>query len=190
MRGHRCYTGPGTGPAGAARVSIACAIACALASCSAPPARSSRSPDPGAERAREGRSEASFDPSLEETPAPAPWTTAFEGRSILLADQVTVEGPQGLIEHLYCDASAMHAKSERTLPEGYEQVVVAQPGSGERIRAQLDGLRIEAVRRLVVLERVTPCDVRVRAAGQVWWSDVDGKQERGETWERTGAIER
>jgi hypothetical protein len=122
--------------------------------------------------------------------APKPWTTAFDKTSVLLANDVRVEGPQGLLDHIYCVASERYVVSQRTLPEGYEQTMVARPGSEERVRASLDGLRIEAIRRLVVLERVEPCDVHVTALGEVWWRDVNGAEERGDTWERTGAIER
>src|SRR5688572_20622579 len=161
---------------------VTIALVVSLASCSAPPERSTHASDPNVV--------APVDAGQSDPPAPVPWTTEFEPRSILLAEQVTIEGPQGLIDHLYSDTSASHTVSARTLPEGYEQLVEARPDTGERIRAQLDGLRIEAIQRLLVFERVAPCDVRVRAAGDVWWKDVDGNEERGETWERIGVIER
>mgnify|MGYP001558119490 CR=1 FL=1 len=118
-----------------------------------------------------------------------PWTKAFEQRSVLLANQVRVEGPLGLLDHLYYDGSLTHVQHAETVPEGYLQTVSVRPGSNERIRAELDGLRLEVLEQLTLLERVAPGPVRVSAQGQVWWRDLDGKEERGETWERSGVIE-
>ncbi len=121
--------------------------------------------------------------------APKPWTSAFLASSVLLANDVRIEGPEGLLDHLYCGSSEKYVMNQRALPEGYEQTIQVRPGSGDRIRADLDGLRIEAFHQLVVMERVTPCDVRVTATGEAWWRNLDGSEERGDTWERTGAIE-
>jgi hypothetical protein len=157
--------------------SILAFLACA---CAAPAPDSTTRESPSAVQA--SATEPEGDPL-----APLPWTTAFEKSSVLLANDVRVEGPQGLLDHIYCAASDKYVVNQRTIPEGYEQTVEARPGAQERVRAALDGLRIEAIRRIVILERVEPCDVHVTALGDARTSGHRGT--RGNV-ERTGAIER
>ena len=125
-----------------------------------------------------------------EPEAPAPWTPQFDERSLLLAQEVIIEGPEGLLQHLHCDASTGAFQAE-TLAEGYRQVIELPPGSSGHIIAQLDGMQIRAEKRLIALEKVTPCDVVVTARGSVYWAvPGSGEEERGEEWTRTGVIER
>ena len=121
-----------------------------------------------------------------------PWTTRFRRRaSVLLANDVRVEGSQGLLDHIYCAASDKHVVNQRTDPRG----LASRPSKRARERRSACGpLSMACASKpsggSSSSKRVEPCDVHVTALGDAWWKDVNGTEERGETWERTGAIER
>jgi hypothetical protein len=130
-----------------------------------------------------------------EGPAPPligpPWTDAFLGRAVLVADQVRIEGPPGLLQHVATRPDPeLHERSERATPDGFlQEVRVTRPIVGSEIQAWLDGLEIVALRRITVLERPGPCPVRVLAEGDVLWREIDGPGERrGPRLELSGTI--
>lgn len=121
------------------------------------------------------------------------WTTEFLRRRLIVADQVHIEGPVGLREHLATRVDpALHARVEKTIPEGYLQRYTPREGTGAtEMGAFLDKLEIHAVRELVVLERPGPVNVRVRAAGDVYYVDIDaGEDQRVPALELVGHIQR
>ena len=110
--------------------------------------------------------------------APKPWTTRFMGRNVLFAEEVRIEGPAGLLDHVVTrpDTTA-HDVRVQTLPEGLLQSVrVKNNGQGE-IRGQLDQLVIVATRSLQVLERPGNVPVVVQARGDVLYKDLATGQE-------------
>lgn len=106
---------------------------------------------------------------------PRPWPTDFEASAVLVAEEVRVEGPPGLISHFALRVDPeFHDRSEETTPAGYLQTVVTKPGSPVEIRAYLDQLEIAAFARLTMLERPGDCDIVVRASGDVYFTRTKG----------------
>lgn len=167
-------------------------------SCTAPteghdPGRSALDPRPGPAVGQEGSEDRVGD--LVDPLAPPPWTDAFEGRAVLMAERVRVEGPAGLITHCVVEHDLQRFVHEtRTTTEGLVQRTLrrredleADPLRG--IRAQLDGLRIEALFGIEVLERPGPVDVVLEARGDVWWRDpATGEERRGEQLRLVGSA--
>jgi len=102
---------------------------------------------------------------------PKPWTKRFLEAGVLVADEIRIEGPAPLIEHVVTrPETGLHVVDVKTIPAGFQQTItVSTPGA--EIRAQIDQLAISAMRRLVILERPGPVDVLVIAAGDVFWTD-------------------
>ena len=112
-------------------------------------------------------------------PPPPPWTNAFAVDAVLVAEEVHIEGPQNLLEHVATRQDPATVNETRTTTQGLEQVIALRPGVDRaEIRAQLDGLKIVALRRLVVLQRPGSVPVRVRAVGSAFWSKADGSEQR------------
>ena len=128
------------------------------------------------------------DPTLaaEQRLAPPPWTDAFERPAVLVAEEVRVEGPVGLLHHLATVSDPEEfERTEKTVPEGFLQEVAVKPDTpGAEIRAQLDGLAIVAFRRLTALERPGEVDVVVVARGEAYWAGG----EKGSEVEKRGDI--
>ena len=121
------------------------------------------------------------------------WTTEFLRRRLIVADQVRIEGPIGLRDHLATRVDpAVHARVEKTVPEGYLQSYTPREGAlASEMGAYLDKLEIHAVKQLVVLERPGPVNVRVRASGDVYYVDIDaGEDQRVPALELVGHIHR
>lgn len=115
---------------------------------------------------------------LEPTAAPLrQWTEAFQHEAVLVANEIVIEGPYDLIDHVVLrqdeEASAYTTK---TIPEGLWQELVARPEMGVEVRAQLDAWSLAAVKRITVLQRPGDVPVTVRALGRAYWSD--GSAER------------
>ncbi|SRR5260221_14083625 len=123
--------------------------------------------------------------------AAAPWTDAFSVSTALLAAEVRIEGPPGLISHVasVSDPEELDRK-EKTTPEGFLQVISVKPEArGARITAQLDRLAIVALERLTILERPGATTVVVTAKGDVYWENPKtGEVKRGDTLRFDGKI--
>src|SRR5262245_8049875 len=76
-----------------------------------------------------------------------PWTDAFQKSAVLLANDVRVEGPQGLIAHVATVSNSEQLERvEKATPDGFLQVVRPKQGiHGVEIKAQLDRLTIVAL---------------------------------------------
>ncbi len=122
-----------------------------------------------------------------------PWTDAFTKPAVLIAADVRIEGPKGLMDHIatVSDPEELE-RTEKTVPEGFLQEVSVKPAAaGAEIKAQLDRLAIVATRRLVILERPGLVDVIVVAQGDVYWaSQGSGEEKRGESLRFVGTIAR
>ncbi|HPF14700.1 MAG: hypothetical protein H6830_01540 [Planctomycetes bacterium] len=144
-----------------------------------PRAEAPRDPEPGA--AQEANSPRPLDPELE------PWTDAFSKKCVLLARDIVVEGPPGMLVHsaLTSDATRYVVKN-KTTERGFEQLAVARPDVGREVRCQLDQWVLAAENSVLVIERPGPCPVRVIATGAAVWRDMDGNEQRDETLEFLG----
>ena len=113
-------------------------------------------------------------------PPPEPWPGTFRRAALLVADQVAIEGPVGLLDHVALgqDDTRLDYAVE-TLPEGFRQVLTKKPGVDYvEIRAGLDAWEITALEQVLVIERpgaVGDVPVRVVAAGGVWWRSLDAR---------------
>jgi hypothetical protein len=123
-----------------------------------------------------------------------PWTKDFQQPAVLIARDVRIEGPRGLLQHVatMSDPSELERR-EQARPEGFLQEIVVRPESqqlGAEIRAQLDQLSIVATQRLSVLERPGPVDVLVIATGEAYWARGKEPEKRGEILRFEGKIAR
>jgi hypothetical protein len=137
-------------------------------------------PDPSAPRPTDGT-------------VSAPWTSEFNKPAMLVADDIQVEGPRGLLEHIAVRViPENHDQVQKTIPAGFLQQVTVKAGATDgEIKAQLDNLSIVATRRLSVLERPGNVDVVVQARGEAFWKDLGTKQEkRSEAMRFQGTIPR
>ena len=109
-----------------------------------------------------------------------PWTEAFRRPCILVADEIYLEGPEDLLSHVAIVQDPANVDYVmKTTEEGIRQVLTAKPDRARiDVRAQLDGWQLVALKRLVVLQRVREVPVLLRADGEVWWSVVNGGEER------------
>jgi hypothetical protein len=125
-------------------------------------------------------------------PVAGPWTEAFLKAAVLFADDVSIEGPQGMIKHAGLRIEPeIHDSSTLTTKDGLLQEVRLKPGSEGEVRAILDHWEVVAFRRITILERVGPCDVKVLARGGARFVDLETKQEsNGDTLQFEGKIPR
>jgi len=102
-----------------------------------------------------------------------------------------IEGPEGLIDHSATRAEPeFHARTERTLPEGYLQEVRVKAPNAPEIRCQLDALQIAAAKRLRILQRPGKTEVKIRATGSAFWKEVaTGNERRAEEIVLTGEVD-
>lgn len=107
------------------------------------------------------------------------WTDAFRREAVLVADEIVIEGPHDLIDHVVLQQDEeTTAYTTKTVTEGLWQELVARPETGVEVRAQLDGWSLAAFRRITVLQRPGDVPVTVRARGKAYWAAVDGSGER------------
>lgn len=114
---------------------------------------------------------------------PRPWTSSFERSALLVADEVRVEGPKGLLDHIATRIEPEHhVYGVETVAEGFRQTFTPRdPNAGIEMRAYLDGLELVAVRRLVLLERPGDVDVVVQGTGDAYWRETaSGREQRGD----------
>ena len=107
------------------------------------------------------------------------WTDAFLHEAVLVADEIVIEGPHDLIDHVVLQQDEeTGVYTTKTITEGLWQELVARPEMGVEVRAQLDGWSLAAFKRITVLQRPGDVPVTVRALGKAYWSAADGSDER------------
>ncbi len=115
------------------------------------------------------------------------WTKEFQAKSILIANEISIEGPPGLIEHVAIKQQPEQTYAVKTIAEGFLQEISAPAEAANPIEIQIDNLAIYAVRNARILERVSAGPVRIRARGEVMWKNLDsGQEQRVETLELNG----
>jgi ribosomal protein S28E/S33 len=126
-----------------------------------------------------------------EPAAGLPWTREFQVSSTLVAREVLVEGPPGLIHHVAFKQHPDQKYVAKTTADGFLQEVTSDREEGELIRIQIDNLAIAAEWRIRVLERVVEGPVRVHATGDVFYKNLEtGQETRSESLDLTGARPR
>ena len=120
-----------------------------------------------------------------------PWTDRFKVAGVLIADEIRIEGPAPLLEHVVTrPENGVHDVEAKTLPAGFQQTITVRSGGAE-IRAQIDAVAISAMRRIVILERPGLGDVLVTATGNVFWKEPQADQPtRTNNLRLEGKIER
>lgn len=111
-----------------------------------------------------------------------PWTETFRSPAMLIADEIRVEGPKGLLDHIATRVEPdHHTYDAKTLPEGFCQTFeLRRRGSGVEIRAYLDAFELVSMGRLILLERPGEVEVVVQARGDAYWHDNQtGAEQRG-----------
>jgi len=181
----------GTGNERIARVAI---LALACAACSTP--RGDQKASDGAASPKAGASSKAGEQAQAKAavlPEHLPWTSEFLEPALLVAAEIRIEGPVGLLAHVATRSDPeVHERVEKTVPAGFLQQITAKPGAEDaEIKAQLDNLSIVALRRLIVIEQPGPHDIVVTARGDAWWSELKDKTEkRAELLTLTGTIAR
>ena len=115
-------------------------------------------------------------------PAPSPWTKSFQSSALLIADEIRIEGPKGLLDHIATRIEPeFHTYEATTLPEGFQQLFKPRTeAAGIDIRAYFDALEVVAFQRLVLLERPGDVDVIVQAVGDAFYREAStGREQRG-----------
>ncbi|HED66707.1 MAG TPA: hypothetical protein ENJ09_14270 [Planctomycetes bacterium] len=114
-----------------------------------------------------------------------PFTTRFLEPTAVVAEEVTIEGPSDLLQHVAIrqDPEA-YLFTTRTTPDGLLQEVQLRPNleegvGGRELHAELDAWSIVAFRRIRVLQRPGDVPVIVRAIGDAAILPVDGEPQRG-----------
>ncbi len=113
---------------------------------------------------------------------PTPWTAAFLGRAILLADRITIEGPAGLVEHCVMTLDdALFERTERPTADGLELILKPRGGTDgqELLRAQIDAWNLAAYKEIRMDLHAGMSEVIVTAEGNALWKDTDGTEKRG-----------
>ncbi len=116
------------------------------------------------------------------------WTDAFLGEAVLVADEIWIEGPEDLLEHVAIrqDPEVLDYATTTT-SEGLRQEIVRKEGeSAAEIRAQIDAWSVVALQKLVVLQRPGAAPVRIVATGEAAWVPVSGVEQRGPRLEFRG----
>jgi hypothetical protein len=109
------------------------------------------------------------------------WTTHFRAEAVLVADEIAIEGPYDLVEHVALRQDPETGDySSKTIPEGLFQELAAKATMGAPVLAQLDGWSLAAARRITVLQRPGDVPVLVRARGNAYWAAAAGRAERRE----------
>ncbi len=135
----------------------------------------------------------SEDGGSEVAPPPAPvhagmWTREFLEPAFLVADEIMIQGPPALREHLVVRQDKRTSDySAKTTEKGFLQQTVAKPDQGLiEIRAQLDAWQLVAFKRIVWLERPGDVNVTVRASGDAKWGTDAGESREGDMLEFVG----
>ena len=108
----------------------------------------------------------------------APWTTDFQARCVLIADEISIEGPPGLRDHVAYKQVPDQKYVQSTTVDGLLQEATAAEGGVEPLWLYVDNLTINAVRRARWLERVDEAPLRITARGNAYWKNLDTQEEK------------
>ena len=123
----------------------------------------------------------------------APWTREFLAPAVLVAEEIRIEGPTGLRDHMAVRQDNVNTSyTAKTTRQGLLQETEAKPDRGYvEIHGQLDALQMVAFRRIVWLEKPGDGPVVVRALGDASWERADGSDAKhGPEIELVGSVPR
>jgi len=135
--------------------------------------------------------------SGEPSPGSAPgtvatWTKDFEQSAVLIADEILIEGPPGLRDHVAYEQIPGQKYEAKGTPDGFLQEVSRDPQSLEAaIKIHIDKLLINGVKSCRWLERPGAGPVRITARATArepaYWKNLEtGEERRAETIELVG----
>ncbi|MCE9592771.1 MAG: hypothetical protein K8S98_01140 [Planctomycetes bacterium] len=110
-----------------------------------------------------------------------PWTTAFASKAALVCDEVTIEGPPELLNHvLVLQNGEFFDHEAHATVDGFLQLTSVKPdvGGPPPIRVRIDAWTIDVLTRVRVLERPGEVPVVVQVSGDVWFQDLAGGGEK------------
>jgi hypothetical protein len=99
---------------------------------------------------------------------------------VLIADEIEIAGPRGLLEHLVLRQEPEYADyAAKTTERGLEQTLARRRDAPEvELRGQLDAWVLVAAERIHAVERPGERAVLLRARGNAVWRPVSGEGER------------
>jgi hypothetical protein len=155
-------------------VAALASFALAAVSCSAP--RAERAQDEPA-RAPTGAEQ----PRTEKARDARPWTRAFGSKAALVGDEVTIEGPPGLLDHVLVQQDPQFFTLEqKATPDGFACLTEVKPDAAGAppIRVRIDAWTIDALARVRVLEKPGECSVIVQVSGDAWYRELSSGAEQ------------
>lgn len=142
---------------------------------------------PAPESGRPADASAPLGPAAE--PVAARWTDQFSQKAIVVAQEIRIEAPAGLINHLAVRSDdSLFDRVVETTEDGLRMVWTPKV-AGELIRGQLDNWSLTAFGRIVAVEKPWSEEVTVTALGEAFWQDVDGQEDRADRLEWRGELE-
>jgi hypothetical protein len=122
--------------------------------------------------------------------APAPWTTRYASKGVVMAREIVVEGPEGLREHaaLQQNDTVATIVVDTTAVGLVQQLTKRDTLDGQfvELRGHVDNWNLVAFERITLIERPDRNGpVRVIAMGEAYVS-TDGEERRGERLEVVG----
>ncbi|NOT31750.1 MAG: hypothetical protein HOP15_14995 [Planctomycetes bacterium] len=119
------------------------------------------------------------EPAGSTPPVPAGWTDAFRQEAVLVADEIVIEGPSDLIDHVVLRPDPeTNVYTSKTISAGLLQELSARAETRLEVRGQLDAWSLAAFQKITVLQRPGDVPVTVRARGNAYWAPADGSDER------------
>ena len=139
----------------------------------------------------------SSNPELDTSPRPprseGRWTNAFLTPSLLIAEDIRIEGPPALRSRLGLPQGGKNLNSiTKATDNGLLHIFTLGGDEGDTIQAHLDRWHIVATKRLQVLERPFEADVQIVARGEAAWvpnsEDDEQPERRGAELKFTGEL--
>lgn len=96
-----------------------------------------------------------------------------------MADEIVIEGPSDLIDHVVLRPDPeTNVYTSKTTTAGLLQELSARAETRLEVRGQLDAWSLAAFQKITVLQRPGDVPVTVRARGNAYWAQADGSGER------------
>ncbi|GEM_PF-1788091 len=121
-----------------------------------------------------------------------PWTSKFMQRSLLLADEISITGPVGLMDHCVMTLDdALFERTELPTPDGLQLILRPRPGTGgeDLLRAQIDAWNLAAYKEIRMDLRAGDTEVVVTARGSAVWQNTDGSEQRASHLMFSGSVQ-
>lgn len=121
---------------------------------------------------------------------PGAWTSRFRAPAALIAEEVFISGPRGLLDHVVSADAPETTYLVKTTPDGLLQERTAQPGvEFVKIQTQVDQWKIVGTQKVVILERPGRVHVVVEVRGNAYYNDDElASPDQGERFRFVGEI--